>query len=401
MTYQLDGFSTATVAMCVFFVGHALVRRFAVLRDYAVPEPIVGGLAFALAVAALFWAGGVEITFDLFRRDILLVYYFAALGMQTNLREVVTHRRPLAVLVGLAAVFIVVQNGVGIAIAGSLGHHPANGIIAGSMALIGRSGTTVAWAPFFGERFDLGHVSRLGIAANMTGLIAACCIGGPLARTLIKRHRLKVPGPGRLPEVGGDAAADSPRIDHHAFLLALLRLHVAILAGEVLARGLQAAGIVMPLYVTCLIAGILLGNVTPRIAKGVDLRASDTCLTLIAYVSLGLFYTMTIMSQQLWAAGEFLSLVSVNIVLQAALAAACAYLIVFRVFGRDYDAAVISAGFVGIALGSTATTLAIMAAVATQYGRSQKPFVIVPLACGIFIDIINSALIAAFAALLV
>ncbi|HRK95699.1 MAG TPA: sodium/glutamate symporter [Rhodospirillales bacterium] len=399
MTYELDGFSTATVAMCVFFVGHALVRRFAVLRDYAFPEPIVGGLAFAVAVAALFWAAEVEITFDLFRRDLFLVYYFAALGMQTNLREVVTHRRPLVVLVGLAAVFIVVQNVVGIAIAGSLGHHPANGIIAGSMALIGRSGTTVAWAPFFAERFDLGHVSRLGIAANMTGLIAACCIGGPLARTLIKRQRLTVPGSGPLPEVGGKAAADPPKLDHHAFLLALLRLHIAILAGEVLARGLQAVGVVMPLYVTCLIAGILLGNVTPQIAKGIDLRPSDACLTLIAYVSLGLFYTMTIMSQQLWAAGEFLSLVSVNIVVQAALAAACAYLIVFRVFGCDYDAAVISAGFVGIALGSTATTLAIMAAVATQYGRSQKPFVIVPLACGIFIDIINSTLIAVFAAM--
>ncbi len=400
MTYELDSFGTATVAMCVFFAGHALVRRFAVLRDYAIPEPIVGGFAFALGVAALFWMADVTITFDLFRRDILLVYYFAALGMQTNLREVVANGRPLVVLVGLAGAFIVVQNVVGIAIAGSFGHDPANGIVAGSMALIGRSGTTVAWAPFFSERFELGHVSRLGLAVNMTGLIAACGIGGPLARTLIQRHRLKVPGLGRLPEVGGDAAAEAPRLDHHAFLLALLRLHLAILAGEVLARGLQAAGIAVPLYVTCLITGILLGNVTPRLAKGVDLRASDTCLTLIAYVSLGLFYTMTIMSQQLWAAGEFFSFVSVNIAVQATLAAACAYLVVFRVFGRDYDAAVISAGFVGIALGSTATTLAIMAAVATQYGRSQKPFVIVPLACGIFVDIINSTLIALFAAML-
>jgi ESS family glutamate:Na+ symporter len=41
-----------------------------------------------------------------------------------------------------------------------------------------------------------------------------------------------------------------------------------------------------------------------------------------------------------------------------------------------------------------------MAAVATQYGRSHKPFVIVPLACGIFIDIINSALIAVFASMI-
>lgn len=386
MTYELDSFGTVTVAMCVFFVGHALVRRFALLRDYAIPEPIVGGLAFAFAVAALFWLTDVEITFDLFRRDLLLVYYFAALGMQTNLREVVAHRRPLVVLVGLAGAFVVVQNATGIAIAEALGHAPANGIVAGSMALIGRSGTTIAWAPLFrkGSRWSTCPGSG---------------IGGPLARALIQRHRLQAPGPGRLPEMGGAAAADAPRLDHHAFLLALLRLHIAILAGEALAVSLEAVGITMPVYVTCLIAGILLGHLTPRLAGGVDLRASDTGLTLIAYVSLGLFYTMTIMSQQLWTAGEFFGLVSVNIMVQAALAAACAYFVVFRLFGANYDAAVISAGFVGIALGSTATTLAIMAAVATQYGRSQKPFVIVPLACGIFVDIINSTLIAMFAAM--
>lgn len=399
MTFELDSFGTATVAMCVFFVGYALVRRFAVLREYAIPEPIVGGFAFAVAIAVLFWAADIKITFDLFRRDILLVYYFAALGMQTNVREVLANGRPLAVLVGLAAGLIVVQNIVGIAIAGAFGHDPANGIVAGSMALIGRSGTTVAWSQFFLAQFELEHVSRLGLAVNMIGLIAACCIGGPLARMLIQRHRLSVPGPAVMQQLAGSEAADAPGLDHHAFLLALLRLHIAILLGEGLARGLEAIGITMPLYVTCLIAGILLGNVKPRIVRDVDLRASDACLTLIAYVSLGLFYTMTIMSQQLWTAGEFLSFVMVNIAVQAALAAACAYFIVFRVFGTTYDAAVIAAGFVGIALGSTATTLAIMAAVAAQYGRSHTPFVIVPLACGIFIDIINSALIAVFAAM--
>jgi ESS family glutamate:Na+ symporter len=141
MTFQTDVFATTTVAMCVFFLGYALVRRFAVLRDYAIPEPIVGGFAFAVAIAVLYWAADIKITFDLFRRDVLLVYFFAALGMRTNVREVIANGRPLFVLVGLAGAFIVVQNITGIAIAESLGHDPANGIVAGSMALIGRSGT--------------------------------------------------------------------------------------------------------------------------------------------------------------------------------------------------------------------------------------------------------------------
>jgi ESS family glutamate:Na+ symporter len=41
--------------------------------------------------------------------------------------------------------------------------------------------------------------------------------------------------------------------------------------------------------------------------------------------------------------------------------------------GRDYEAAVVSAGFAGIALGSTATTRAIIAAVAKRMAAPTTP----------------------------
>lgn len=400
MTLEMDGFATTTIAMCVFFVGYALVKRFAVLRDYAIPEPIVGGLALAVTIAVIYGLFDIEVAFDLSRRDLLLVYFFAALGMGTNVREVVSFGRPLFVLVALAAVFIVIQNGVGVALAEAFGHDPRNGVVAGSMALIGRSGTTVAWAPILQARFEMDHVSRLGLGVNMMGLIAACCIGGPLARMLIARHGVAVPGRAAPLDVGASAEVASPQIDHHTFLLALLRLHIAIIIGAGLQAGLQLVGVQMPLYVTCLVVAIALGNVKVRLLPGIDWSTSDAALNLIAYVSLGLFYTMTVMSLQLWAAGDFLSFAMVNIVIQSLLAVAFAYVIVFRVFGRRYDAVVLSAAFVGIALGSTATTLAIMTAVAMQYGRAHMPFVLVPLACGIFIDIINSLTIGIFLRLL-
>jgi ESS family glutamate:Na+ symporter len=108
---------------------------------------------------------------------------------------------------------------------------------------------------------------------------------------------------------------------------------------------------------------------------------------------------MTLMNLQLWTAGGFLVFVVVVIIVQVLLTVCYIYVIVFRAMGRDYEAAVISAGFAGIALGSTATTMAIMTAVANQYGRAHMAFVVVPLACGIFIDIINSLAITLFTAL--
>ncbi|GAM57514.1 sodium/glutamate symporter [Vibrio ishigakensis] len=64
--------------------------------------------------------------------------------------------------------------------------------------------------------------------------------------------------------------------------------------------------------------------------------------------------------------------------------------------GRDYEAAVISSGFGGITLGSTATAIVNMTAVTQQHGAAHKAFIIVPLVCGFFIDIANALIINTF-----
>ena len=64
--------------------------------------------------------------------------------------------------------------------------------------------------------------------------------------------------------------------------------------------------------------------------------------------------------------------------------------------GRDYEAVVMSAGFGGITLGSTATAIANMTAVTQQYGAAHRAFIVVPLVCGFFIDIVNAFIISAF-----
>lgn len=399
MTLEIDVFGTTTVAMCAFFLGYAIIMRSAPLRDYSVPEPVIGGFAFAIVIALIHSAADVTITFDSSRRDILLVYFFAALGLRSNLRELISNGRPLLMLVALASVFIIVQNVAGITIAHAFGFDQQIGIVAGSMALMGRSGTTIAWAPIFEQQFNLEYVSRLGTAVNTAGMIAACCVGGPIARFLIRSHALKTPGPSTNLDVGFSRDVETPKLNHHNFLLALLRIHVAIILGQLVGMGLDAVGVLMPLYVSSLIAGIAIGNVKPRISADVDWPGSDQGLTLIAYVSLGLFYAMTLMNLQLWTAGGYLVFILVVIVVQTLLTLVYTVFGVFRMMGRDYEAAVVSAGFVGLSLGSTATTMAIMTAVAKHYGRAHKAFVIVPLACGVFVDIVNSLAITAFAAL--
>ena len=75
-----------------------------------------------------------------------------------------------------------------------------------------------------------------------------------------------------------------------------------------------------------------------------------------------------------------------------------ALFLVFPLMGRNYDAAVTCAGFVGFSLGATPTAIANMSAVSQRYGASYQAFIIVPLIGAFFIDLVNAVLIPFFLA---
>ncbi len=68
-------------------------------------------------------------------------------------------------------------------------------------------------------------------------------------------------------------------------------------------------------------------------------------------------------------------------------------IVVFHAMGANYDAAVMSSGYVGLALGATPTAIANMTAVTKLYGPSPKAFSIVPLIGAFFIDLANAIVI--------
>ncbi|WP_280960136.1 sodium/glutamate symporter [Enterovirga rhinocerotis] len=105
---------------------------------------------------------------------------------------------------------------------------------------------------------------------------------------------------------------------------------------------------------------------------------------------------MALMGLQLWQLHGAFVFIAVVLTVQIVLTIAYTVVLVFRLMGRDYEAAVICAGFGGITLGSTATAIANMTAVAQQHGWAHRAFIIVPLVRGFFIDIVNALIISAF-----
>jgi ESS family glutamate:Na+ symporter len=111
---------------------------------------------------------------------------------------------------------------------------------------------------------------------------------------------------------------------------------------------------------------------------------------------LNLFLTRALMSLELWTlaavAGPLLLVLALQVL---AMVLICRFA-VFPLLGRDYDAAVIGAGFIGLSLGATA--VANMSALTHRYGASAKAFV--PLVGAFFVDLLNAVVIGVGYALL-
>lgn len=393
-SYEVDPFLSFTLAIILLFIGKGLTRQSALLRRYSIPEPVIGGFLCAAAVAIAYFFLDLRITFSLEVRDMLLLYFFAAIGLHADLRSLISGGRPLAILLLLASTFILLQNLTGMGIASVFGMDPKAGLMVGSISLTGGVGTALAWAPTFVDELGIHNALELGVAANTVGLISACVVGGPIARYLITRNNLVTSGDSAL-DVGVRRNDETARmIDSYAVLWGWLWLNVTLVLGYFINEGLEAGGVRLPLFVSCLIGGIIIGNARNFILRRDEAYAGAKLgIALISDVSLGMFLTMALMGLQLWELQGILLFIAVVLLFQVLLSVLFTLFVVFRTMGKDYEASVISAGFGGITLGSTATAIVNMTAVAKQYGAAHRAFIVVPLVCGFFIDVVNALII--------
>ena len=286
---------------------------------------------------------------------------------------------------------------LGMGIANIFGLDPRAGLLVGSVSLVGGIGTTLAWVPDFVERLGIHNALEIGTAGSMLGLIIACIIGGAIASYLMREHKLTPSHDTRM-DIGVAHNADSSetRLDYYGVLRAWLWLNLALLLGQGLTRVLGYTWLNLPDFVGSLMAGIVLRNTLPLLLPKQSARnwkKTTQGLALISDICLGMFLTMALMGLQLWALKGVFSFVFATLVLQVVLTVVYTLWIVFRFMGKDYEAAVLCAGFGGIALGSTSTAVANMSAVTRQYGAAHRAFIIVPLVGGFFIDLVNALVI--------
>lgn len=395
---QIGSFLSFTIGIIVLFIGKRINDAVGFLREFSIPEPVTGGLLFSLLILLIYTISDVAINFELGARDFLLVYFFTTIGINASIKDLLQGGKPLVILLVITIAYMVMQDLIGVSVAQLFDLSPAVGLLGGTVSLIGGHGTAIAWAPKISEQFDIANAMEIGIACATFGLILASLMGGPIAKFLISRYKL-TPKKTEPLDVSTPQQGDKTSISSLQFLDSILAIHVCIIFGLVLNEIIKRSGLDLPLFVTCLFAGILITNIMPR----TSLRLSrlpwpnrTPTMALIADVSLGSFLAMSLMSMQLWTLVEMAGPIVAILTVQFLFAIAVNIFVVFPALGRTYDAAVVSAGFGGISMGSTPTAMANMSAVASRYGASHLAFVIVPLVCAFFIDLVNAMLIPAF-----
>ena len=390
---QLDAVQALALAGLALFLGYGLCRAIPVLGRYNLPPPVIGGLVFALAAWAAHSRGTVLFTLDTSLQTPLMVAFFTTIGFNASVRLLRISGKQVVVFLVLASIFAVAQNLLGMAVAIGFDLPPLFGVLAGSTTLTGGPATGLAFAPLF-EEAGIRGAATVAVAAAMGGIVLGGLVGGPVSTWFIRRHGLVSTRP--QDHVAPDDAATAVLLTEAQREFSALKSIVAILVamwlGAWVSSAISATGVTLPAYVGAMLVGALIRNLDDATGW---LRLAVPTIELVGNICLALFLSLALMNLKLWElAGLALPLV-VNLGLQVLLVVAFC-VVVFRRMGRDFDAAVMSGGFIGFMLGTTANAMAVMRTLVERYGAAPRAFLVAPLGGAFFIDFTNALIITGF-----
>lgn len=397
-TITFDFYSTLVAMVLVLLLGTFIIARVKVLRTYNIPEAVVGGIIAAALFLALRLFGDIKLVFDGSLKDPLMLAFFSSIGLLADFASLKKGGKRLFIFLIVISVLLVIQNAVGIGIARALGENGLIGLLAGSITMSGGHGTGAAWASVFSANpYNFNGALEVAMASATFGLVVGGIIGGPTAGYLIKKHNLHTPHKDieKLPPITELESKKERRITQNSFIESLALLAICLLGGVFISdfvKGLNLS-FTLPTFVYCLFIGVILRN-------GLSLlkihEVFDHEVGLLGNVSLALFLAFALMSIDLVQLASLALPIFSILFVQTIIMILFAVFVTFRFCGRDYDAAVLSAGHCGFGLGATPTAMVNMQAVCKHHGMSHTAFIIVPLCGAFFIDLINAVVINGF-----
>lgn len=384
---EINQITTVFLAVALFALGSFLINKIGLLKRFCIPAPVVGGLLFAALATILKTTGILEISLDTSLQSLFMITFFTTIGLGASFKLVKLGGK-LLIIYWLACGFLaLMQNVIGVSLASLMGIHPLIGMMAGTVSMEGGHGAAAAFGQTL-EDLGISSAMTIGAAAATCGLVAGGLIGGPIVKYLVGKYNL-TPDEQESEEVQYENKHE--QITSDSFFTQVLLITFCMAVGTYVGTLFsEATGFVLPGYVGAMFVAVLVRNIMDKFKpEAINMKS----ISLIGDVTLGVFLSMALMSIKLWEIADLALPLFIIVFAQVFFIVVFSIFVLFKLLGKNYDAAVMVAGFAGHGLGATPNAMANMSAVVQRFGPSKKAFLVVPIVGAFLIDVFGIPII--------
>lgn len=395
MEFNLNIYETMALVSIVFYIGKYIRNKFSILSKYCIPPSVVGGFIFAILILILKVTDIATINLDTTLQEIFMTTFFTSIGFTASFKILKQGGIKVITFLGLAILLVVLQNVVGVTLASLFNLQPLLGLCTASIPMIGGHGTAGSFGPLL-ENMGISGATAVSIASATFGLIMGSIIGGLVARNLIHNHKIKTVHDenSKVPpkEVGDFNEENQNILCLKQLMTGASFLFIAMGLGSIISDFIQNSGLTFPSYIGAMIAAAIIRNIYDLAGKEITEKEIET----LGSLSLSFFLTMALMGLKLWQLFDLALPLMVMLIAQVVLVGCFAYIITYKVMGKNYEAVVFASATCGFGMGATPNAIANMDELTNRYGFVHTPYFVVPIVGCLFIDFVNSAIITMF-----
>lgn len=383
-TIKADGIMTVAMAAVILLIGFFIKSKVKFLEKYCIPAPVVGGFLFMFVTFIGHVTGTFAFSFDSMYQSPFMLAFFTTVGLGASISLLKKGGMLLIVYWLIAGIISVFQNMIGI---GKLvGLEAPYALLSSAISMVGGHGAAAAYGSTFA---DMGYTAAplVGAAAATFGLISAVMVGGPVGRRLIVKYNLKPDASENFEsDINTVNAAKATKLSSLDVIKNVTALLVCMALGTMVSGWIgKCIGMSFPTYVGAMFVAVIVRNLNEKFNfYNFDFALVDG----IGDVMLSLYLSIALMTLKLWELAGLIGGVLVVLICQVVFMVLVSYFVVFRLLGKNYDAAVMCAGLCGHGLGATPSAIVNMTAVNERYGMSRRAMMIVPIVGAFLVDII-------------
>lgn len=389
LNFSADMTMTAAMAAILLVFGYFVRSKVKFLEKYCIPAPVVGGFIFMIFTMIGHLTGSFYFNFDTTLQSFFMLAFFTTVGLGASLSILKKGGILLIIYWIVAGVVSILENVIGVGVGKLIGLETPYALLSSAISMIGGHGAALSYGETFqGMGYDAAPL--VGAAAATFGLIASVIVGGPTARRLIEKHNLKPDESDNMDNMDTSVENINASSGKKLSSLDIVKNVTAILfcmaVGTVISKQFgKLINMEFPTYVGAMFVAVILRNLNEKFKfYNFDFGLVDS----IGDVSLGLYLSMAMMTLALWQLFGVAGKMFIVLFAQVTFLVLFAYFVVFRILGKNYDAAVMCAGLLGHGLGATPTAVVNLTAVNEKYGMSRKAMMIVPIVGAFLVDII-------------